>query len=157
MTGESTSGAGPRSSPSLEDLHASALDRLGKIVRAASGSELWNPTPCADWNVHQVIEHTVGLNYGFAEALVTGTAGEDAYRSRPIEHWSDSVTAVRQAVASVEGSDGVSVIAPVSDELTPEGRCRSDPPARHPGPHLGRGRRPGCRLHPHGGGHRVDQ
>ena len=104
--------------PTLEDLHVDALDRMGKIVNSATEAALSNPTPCDAWDVREVIEHTIGLNYGFAQVLATGAGDLDAYRPRTTERWLDSVAAVKNAATSRPADVRDFRIAPISDDLS---------------------------------------
>lgn len=41
------------------DLHGAAIDAFDRRVRAVNLPQLANPTPCADWDVHDLINHLV--------------------------------------------------------------------------------------------------
>ncbi|MBF6078993.1 TIGR03086 family metal-binding protein [Nocardia beijingensis] len=54
-----------------------ALDATGAIVAAVAGAGLTAPTPCRDWDVRAVLNHTVGGMHLFAAALSGTDAGAD--------------------------------------------------------------------------------
>lgn len=85
----------------IRALHDDALSTLDRLVTSTSARFLPAPSPCAEWNVRQLIEHTVGLNRGFTAALASGHAPVEAYASRPVTEWEDSVELLRGTVASV--------------------------------------------------------
>ena len=101
--------------PSLEELRLDAVNRMGDVIAEAEAG-LTNGTPCGDWNVREVIEHTIGLNFGFARVLAVGTAPEEAFRPRPMGRWRDSVAAIGSAAGSQEGPVTEFRVAPVSLE-----------------------------------------
>ncbi|MET9289534.1 TIGR03086 family metal-binding protein [Nocardia beijingensis] len=54
-----------------------ALDATGAIVAAVAGAGLTASTPCRDWDVRAVLNHTVGGMHLFAAALSGTDAGAD--------------------------------------------------------------------------------
>ena len=44
------------------------LANAERLIASLRPEELSLPTPCAEWNVRQVIEHMIGTNYAFARA-----------------------------------------------------------------------------------------
>ncbi|WP_280243030.1 TIGR03086 family metal-binding protein [Nocardia abscessus] len=54
-----------------------ALDATGAIVAAVGGAGLAAPTPCRDWDVRAVLNHTVGGMHIFAAALSGTDAGAE--------------------------------------------------------------------------------
>ncbi|WP_040782522.1 TIGR03086 family metal-binding protein [Nocardia pneumoniae] len=54
-----------------------ALDATGAIVAAVEGTGLAAPTPCRDWDVRAVLNHTVGGMHIFAAALSGMDAGAE--------------------------------------------------------------------------------
>lgn len=79
-------------------LHDSALTRFGRLLGTTVRQELAAPTPCPEWTVRQLVEHTIGLNHGFAAALAMSDAPASAYEPRPIREWEESVAAIRESV-----------------------------------------------------------
>lgn len=53
-----------------------AHEALRDIVRAVPAPDLGRPTPCADWNVTQVIQHAAGDQLAYASSI-TGEPGPD--------------------------------------------------------------------------------
>jgi uncharacterized protein (TIGR03086 family) len=63
-------------------MHRRALDLLTRSV-VPVGPERWSlPTPCAGWDLRDLIAHLVGQNHGFAEAVAEGDAPERAFTPR---------------------------------------------------------------------------
>jgi uncharacterized protein (TIGR03086 family) len=81
-------------------LHDSALTRFGRLLGTTLRQELAGPSPCPEWTVQQLVEHTIGLNHGFAAALATSDASASAYEPRPISAWTRSAAAIRESVGS---------------------------------------------------------
>jgi hypothetical protein len=54
-----------------------ALDATGAIVAAVGGAGLAAPTPCREWDVRAVLNHTVGGMHIFAAALSGTDAGAE--------------------------------------------------------------------------------
>jgi len=98
-------------------LEHQALARFGALLEAAAPERLGDPTPCHDWTVRDLVEHTVGLTAGFAEALGRGDAPPAAYRPLPLTGWADAAAALERAMASSTW-EGEVRIAPVCDDLT---------------------------------------
>jgi uncharacterized protein (TIGR03086 family) len=99
----------------LRQLHDRALDEMTTLVESAAPTMLGRPTPCAEWDVRALIEHTVGLNLGVAEAVLEGDAEAAAYADRPVSLWSSSVRLVRRAF-QVSTAEQV-YVTPVSSDL----------------------------------------
>ncbi len=45
------------------------LENAERMIDSLSPDELSRPTPCTDWNVRQLIDHMIGVNWAFAGAL----------------------------------------------------------------------------------------
>ncbi len=101
----------------LTALEHQALARFGALLESATPERLGDPTPCDDWTVRDLIEHTVGLTAGFAVALKRGDAPLEAYRPRPLARWTEAATALEQAMEPGTW-EGEVRIAPVCDDLT---------------------------------------
>lgn len=54
-----------------------ALDATGAIVAAVDSAQLGAPTPCKEWDVHDVLNHLVGSLHVFAAALSGTDSGAD--------------------------------------------------------------------------------
>ncbi len=48
-------------------LHGRALRQAGEVVAGVRPEQMHDPTPCAQWDVHTVINHIIGGNYMYAE------------------------------------------------------------------------------------------
>ncbi len=66
----------------MEDLlalHRRAMDDLVAIVASVGDADLARATPCADWDVADLLAHCVGQHRGFAAAVRDGAAPASAY------------------------------------------------------------------------------
>jgi uncharacterized protein (TIGR03086 family) len=80
---------------------ATALDGTGHLVAGVAGDQWQLPTPCADWNVRQLVNHLVGGNRLFTRVLsgeplppleqLGRRAGEDQLGDDPAAAWHGSV------------------------------------------------------------------
>ena len=59
-------------SPSVDQLSC-ALRVVGGLVTGVRPEQWSAPTPCTDWNVHQLVNHLVAVNLTFA-SLLSGQA-----------------------------------------------------------------------------------
>jgi uncharacterized protein (TIGR03086 family) len=57
------------------DAHRRALGTSAAIVGSVQLTDLDRPTPCAGWDLRQLLAHMIGQNYGFAEAA-EGNGGD---------------------------------------------------------------------------------
>ncbi|MEV0529067.1 TIGR03086 family metal-binding protein [Streptomyces sp. NPDC050439] len=57
----------------LDDAHAA----LRAAVRGVPAGDWERPTPCAEWNVTQVLQHAAGDQLGYASALTGGPGPEE--------------------------------------------------------------------------------
>ena len=85
----------------LRTIHAHAMHRLDDLLEALSPADLSRPTPCADWNLGQLLAHMIGQNLGFARAL-NGETTTVADYAPSNETWAASATALNSAVATVK-------------------------------------------------------
>jgi uncharacterized protein (TIGR03086 family) len=58
-----------------------AVDQTGRIVAAVKPDQLGEPSPCEDWNVRELLNHTLGGMRMFAAAARGETVDESVYRS----------------------------------------------------------------------------
>jgi uncharacterized protein (TIGR03086 family) len=74
-------------------LHRQALELATTYIEPIVLDERTLPTPCANWDLGQLLAHMVGQHFGFAAAARNGTAPKSAYR--PVRFspatWRDSV------------------------------------------------------------------
>jgi len=79
-------------------LHDGALDATARVVARTRPDQLSLPTPCAEWDVRQLIEHLVDGNEMFTRAVAEQTGGPDAaLADDPFEAYARSTDAVRHA------------------------------------------------------------
>jgi uncharacterized protein (TIGR03086 family) len=88
----------------LADAHAAALDVTGAFVAAVGDDQWTQPTPCAAWNVRELVNHIVTGNW-WARELVSGrTIDEvgdryegDVLGDDPVAHYDESALAASSA------------------------------------------------------------
>jgi uncharacterized protein (TIGR03086 family) len=93
----------------LRTLHRQAVDEAGTFVRRVQPTDLDRPTPCAAWNLGQLLAHMVGQNRGFAAAVRAGSAEKSAYAPEPFdqEAWAESVDQLVTAFAGADENDRI--------------------------------------------------
>lgn len=64
-------------------LHRHALELADGFVEHIAPADLVRCTPCADWDLGQLLAHMVGQHLGFAAAARDGTAPKSAYAPVP--------------------------------------------------------------------------
>ena len=89
--------------------HAEALHDLDGVVSWIGPADLSRPTPCAGWDLRDLLAHLVGQHDGFAAALEGADVGRDNFAPRPIDAddwrsrtWSPSVARLASAIAVAE-------------------------------------------------------
>jgi uncharacterized protein (TIGR03086 family) len=89
-------------------LYGRALERTREVVAGIRPDQLEDPSPCADWNVHAVLNHLIGMNLAFA----AGAKGEVEETSEDIDRVEGDHLAAydRAAQAALEASkkEGIS-------------------------------------------------
>lgn len=85
-------------------LHRRAIAVANTYVDPIVVAERELPTPCADWNLGELLAHMVGQHFGFAEAVRTGNAPKSAYRPVPFSPrvWRQSTRALLDAFAGAD-------------------------------------------------------
>jgi uncharacterized protein (TIGR03086 family) len=68
----------------IRELDRRALEITGSIVNQVKVSQLGLRTPCAEWNLAQLLAHMVGQNYGFAAAAEGETSDLTVWAERPV-------------------------------------------------------------------------
>ncbi|MDA8372398.1 MAG: TIGR03086 family metal-binding protein [Nocardiopsaceae bacterium] len=63
--------------PDLADLHGQAMAEFDRRVRAVEMTQWADPTPCTDWDVHDLVNHLVGEQL-WSPYLLAGGRIEDA-------------------------------------------------------------------------------
>jgi uncharacterized protein (TIGR03086 family) len=93
----------------LRTLHRRALADASTFVQQVDADDLANPTPCADWDLGQLLAHMVGQHLGFAEAVRAGTAGKSAYAPVRFDQqaWAESVDELVAAFAGATEGDRI--------------------------------------------------
>jgi uncharacterized protein (TIGR03086 family) len=101
-------------------LHRTALHDADALVRRIGPQDLGRPTPCAGWDLADLLAHMVGQHLGFAAAVREGTAPADAYLPRPwtLDRWTSSVTALTEAVAAAD-LDARAVLVEIAPDPLP--------------------------------------
>ncbi|MCO1658742.1 TIGR03086 family metal-binding protein [Pseudonocardia humida] len=93
-------------------LHRRALTQVGDLLAAVSPADLARPTPCAGWDLAQLLAHMIGQNHGFADAAESDV-GIEAFADRPVRdpaaQWAASATRVGDALAAAV-ADGRTVL-----------------------------------------------
>jgi uncharacterized protein (TIGR03086 family) len=87
----------------LIDAHARALRTSAALVARAGTADLDRPTPCAGWDLSDLLAHMVGQNYGFA-AAVEGDSDPAVFDDRPVGD--DPVGEYQASVDRVVGAFG---------------------------------------------------
>jgi len=85
-------------------LHRSAVEHASVIVARIAESDLARRTPCASWDLRQLLEHMVGQHVGFATVVRAGAADASAYAPQPFTpaSWSTSVDELLAAFAAAD-------------------------------------------------------
>ena len=100
-------------------LHRAALAAADVHVRRTTPEDLRRPTPCAAWNLADLLAHMIGQHLGFAAAVRDGGAPRAAYVPVPYtpEGWEDSASTLLDAFAQADlGAEAVLI------EITPTPR-----------------------------------
>jgi len=84
-------------------VHAGALDHTAAIVARVRPDQLGQPTPCADWDVGQLVAHLAEANLMFAAAVDPAVAASDAPAPDPLAAYRDTLAIARR----VFGAPGV--------------------------------------------------
>ena len=87
------------------ELHRRAVEEFGARVRAVADDQWELATPCADWNVRQLVNHLVYENRWTVPLMTGGTIAEvgdryegDLLGDRPAQAWDESSEEATQAV-----------------------------------------------------------
>jgi uncharacterized protein (TIGR03086 family) len=94
------------SSASWLDLHRRATEAVQSVYGQVQRADLDRITPCAGWDLHQLLRHMVGQDYGFA-AAAAADVGVDAFGPRDLgddiaSTLSSSVRSAHQAFARAD-------------------------------------------------------
>lgn len=82
-----------------------ALANCNRIVSLATETDLANPTPCAEWNLRELLVHMAGNNNGWADAAEGKPAEAATWDGAGLEE--DPLGAYRKAAARAEAAFAV--------------------------------------------------
>lgn len=104
----------------LRPLHRIALDDADALVAGITPDDLGRPTPCAAWDLGDLLGHMIGQHHGFAAAVRDGSAPTVAYASRPYTavHWAESVHTLCDAFAAAD-PDRTAVLVEIAPDALP--------------------------------------
>lgn len=99
----------------LRPLHRAALAAADVQVRRVRRDDPPRPTPCAGWDLADLLAHMIGQHLGFAAAVRSGAAPHEAYTPEPytLAGWERSVTTLHDAFARAD-LDGETVLVEIS-------------------------------------------
>lgn len=85
-------------------LHRSSIATASGHVAPITDHDLARTTPCAAWNLGQLLDHMIGQHLGFAAVVRNGAAEPDAYRPVPFTptSWRESVDDLLDAFAGAD-------------------------------------------------------
>ncbi len=85
-------------------LHRHALQLADGFVEHIAADDLVRSTPCADWDLGELLAHMVGQHLGFAAATRDGTAPKSAHAPVPftLTGWHRSVDELTAAFAAAD-------------------------------------------------------
>jgi uncharacterized protein (TIGR03086 family) len=111
---------GCRSTYFAETTHFVQVAHAVERLLAAVGPDQWSaPTPCAQWDLAQLTEHLIDVNYSFATQLV-GAPGtthvNDAPAHAVVERYRASTTQLHHALVAAE-CNGVGLSAQLRGRL----------------------------------------
>lgn len=96
--------------PDLRDLDRQALDAAGRVVAQVTAADLDRPTPCAAWNLGELLRHMVSENHGFAANAAGAPVDRSIWDSGdlgtdPSRAYHDSAAAVTTAFGAPDVYD----------------------------------------------------
>ncbi|WP_345217755.1 TIGR03086 family metal-binding protein [Georgenia halophila] len=94
----------------LQNAHVRAVDLTVDAVRPITTDQLARRTPCADWNLAELLDHMTVQNHGFAAAAAGAGADEDLWRTGaaredPVSDYLKSARVVTAAFAAPDVAD----------------------------------------------------
>ena len=88
-----------------------AVDQTGRIVAGVTPNQLGQPTPCADWDVRALLNHTIGGVHMFdvaaqGEALDPAMFGQDMVGTDPADSYEQGAAKLEKTVRQPGVLDG---------------------------------------------------
>jgi uncharacterized protein (TIGR03086 family) len=94
------------------DALAIARAEFERRLTAITDEDWGRPTPCAEWNVRQLVNHIVGHEYRCADSLATNSSGyyaasrdDDFLGDDPRGSWAGDVALLDEAIAGLDSLD----------------------------------------------------
>jgi len=84
----------------IAKLHRQALEATGRLVAGVGADQLPAPTPCAGWNVRELLNHVVSGNWWAAELAAGATIEEVGARLDGDQLGADPSAAYRESAAA---------------------------------------------------------
>lgn len=111
-------------------MHRRALGTASEFVAGIGDEDLGRATPCAGWDLGDLLAHMVGQHYGFAAAVRDGDAPVAAYtpadvRGRVASAWQESVDGLTAAFADADLDRPVRLVEISTDRRLPAGAAVS--------------------------------
>src|SRR4051812_21332778 len=98
-----------------------AFDYTGAIVATLTPSDLDRPTPCPDWDVRALLNHTIGVVAGFESAAdgkpFTGDTDADFVGTDPATSFQEAAKATLHAWSQPGAFDGMCTLPRAGIEL----------------------------------------
>ncbi len=98
-----------------------AVTEMAPIVAQVDTGDLSRSTPCAGWDLGQLLAHMLGQNRGFAAAVAAGTAEKSAYAPAPFDQqsWTESVDGLLEAFDGAGDDDQILLVELLPTERLP--------------------------------------
>jgi uncharacterized protein (TIGR03086 family) len=94
------------------DALAIARAEFGRRLTAITDDDWARPTPCPEWNVHQLVNHIVSHEYRYADTLTTNNSeyyvasrNDDFLGDSPHGSWQRGVALLDAAIAGLDSLD----------------------------------------------------
>jgi uncharacterized protein (TIGR03086 family) len=123
---ECPTGAENRGVTDFRVLHRRALGAASDYVAGVGDEALARATPCAGWDLGDLLAHMVGQHHGFAAAVTDGDAPAEAYAPRDVAGrvataWPESVDLLVAAFAAADLDRPVRLVEISADRPFPAG------------------------------------
>lgn len=109
----------------LRHLHRRSLEIATDFVDVVGSTDLHRATPCAGWDLAALLEHMIGQNHGFADAIAGIDVTVESFAPRTFDDAGDAwkVSAATLVGAVVSAPSDASILLP---EIHPERRFGLD-------------------------------